>query len=100
LLLPKRFTFSGAPKGVLRDNGGHLVAMSYSMKHVFGMNEGEVWWAASDIGWVVGHSYIVYGNSHTHTLSLHLVRSLAMSPLSELTSTSSTIGVRTDDSII
>jgi propionyl-CoA synthetase len=49
------------PKGVVRDNGGHLVALDWSMKNVYGVQPGEVFWAASDIGWVVGHSYIVYG---------------------------------------
>ena len=52
---------TGKPKGVLRDNGGHLVALMWSMKNIYGMSPGEVFWAASDIGWVVGHSYIVYG---------------------------------------
>ena len=52
---------TGAPKGIVRDNGGHLVAMNWSMKNVYGMSVGDVYWAASDIGWVVGHSYIVYG---------------------------------------
>jgi propionyl-CoA synthetase len=52
---------TGKPKGVVRDNGGHAVAMRYSMKTVYGMNAGDVFWAASDVGWVVGHSYIVYG---------------------------------------
>ena len=52
---------TGVPKGVVRDNGGHLVALKWSMKHFYGIKEGEVFWAASDIGWVVGHSYIVYG---------------------------------------
>jgi propionyl-CoA synthetase len=51
---------TGVPKGVVRDNGGHLVALKWSMKNFYGMDEGEVFWAASDIGWVVGHSYIVY----------------------------------------
>ena len=51
---------TGVPKGVMRDNGGHAVAMSWSLTNVFGMKPGEVFWAASDIGWVVGHSYIVY----------------------------------------
>lgn len=51
---------TGKPKGVLRDNGGHLVALHWSMKNIYGMQPGEVFWAASDIGWVVGHSYIVY----------------------------------------
>ncbi len=51
---------TGQPKGVVRDNGGHAVALHWSMKHVYGMAPGEVFWAASDVGWVVGHSYIVY----------------------------------------
>ena len=51
---------TGIPKGVVRDNGGHLVALDWSMKNVYGIAPGEVYWAASDIGWVVGHSYIVY----------------------------------------
>jgi propionyl-CoA synthetase len=51
---------TGVPKGVVRDNGGHLVALDWSMKNVYGVAPGEVYWAASDIGWVVGHSYIVY----------------------------------------
>jgi propionyl-CoA synthetase len=52
---------TGQPKGVVRPSGGHLVALSWSMRHVFDAHPGEVFWAASDIGWVVGHSYIVYG---------------------------------------
>ena len=52
---------TGVPKGVVRDNGGHAVALHWSMEHVYGVGAGEVYWAASDIGWVVGHSYIVYG---------------------------------------
>jgi propionyl-CoA synthetase len=52
---------TGQPKGVVRDNGGHMVALKWSMKNFFGVNAGDVFWAASDIGWVVGHSYIVYG---------------------------------------
>ena len=52
---------TGRPKGVVRDNGGHAVALKYSMKAIYDMNPGEVFWAASDVGWVVGHSYIVYG---------------------------------------
>ena len=52
---------TGKPKGVLRDNGGHLVALKWSMNNIYGVSPGEVYWAASDIGWVVGHSYIVYG---------------------------------------
>jgi propionyl-CoA synthetase len=51
---------TGRPKGVVRDNGGHMVALLWSMKHLYGIAPGEVYWAASDIGWVVGHSYIVY----------------------------------------
>ncbi len=51
---------TGRPKGIVRDNGGHAVAMAWSMCNVFGINAGDVWWAASDVGWVVGHSYIVY----------------------------------------
>ncbi|MFN7126271.1 MAG: propionyl-CoA synthetase [Allorhizobium sp.] len=52
---------TGQPKGVVRDNGGHMVALNWTMKNVYGVKPGEVFWAASDIGWVVGHSYIVYG---------------------------------------
>ncbi|MDX3103636.1 propionyl-CoA synthetase [Nonomuraea angiospora] len=52
---------TGLPKGVVRDNGGHAVALHWSMSHVYGAAPGEVYWAASDVGWVVGHSYIVYG---------------------------------------
>jgi propionyl-CoA synthetase len=51
---------TGIPKGVVRDNGGHMVALAWSMKNLYGVEPGEVWWAGSDIGWVVGHSYIVY----------------------------------------
>lgn len=52
---------TGTPKGVVRDNGGHATALAWSMKHIYGVEAGDVYWAASDIGWVVGHSYIVYG---------------------------------------
>ena len=52
---------TGRPKGVVRDNGGHAVALKWSMPNVYGIEPGEVWWTASDVGWVVGHSYIVYG---------------------------------------
>jgi propionyl-CoA synthetase len=52
---------TGIPKGVVRDNGGHAVALKWSMQHIYGVNPGDVYWAASDVGWVVGHSYIVYG---------------------------------------
>ncbi len=51
---------TGRPKGVVRDHGGHAVALNWSMKNVYGVDPGEVYWAASDVGWVVGHSYIVY----------------------------------------
>ncbi|MFL6798759.1 MAG: propionyl-CoA synthetase [Xanthobacteraceae bacterium] len=51
---------TGVPKGVVRDNGGHMVALKWSMKNLYGVDPGEVYWAASDVGWVVGHSYIVY----------------------------------------
>ena len=52
---------TGKPKGIVRDNGGHAVALKYSMRAVYGVGVGDVYWAASDVGWVVGHSYIVYG---------------------------------------
>ena len=51
---------TGKPKGVVRDNGGHAVALRWSMEYVYGVKPGDVYWAASDVGWVVGHSYIVY----------------------------------------
>ncbi|MGN6391963.1 MAG: propionyl-CoA synthetase [Gemmatimonadales bacterium] len=51
---------TGHPKGIVRDNGGHLVALTWSMRNVYGVEPGEVYWAASDLGWTVGHSYIVY----------------------------------------
>ncbi len=51
---------TGIPKGVVRDNGGHAVALKWSMRYIYGMEPGDVFWAASDVGWVVGHSYIVY----------------------------------------
>ena len=51
---------TGQPKGVVRDNGGHAVALKWSMKAIYNVDAGEVYWAASDVGWVVGHSYIVY----------------------------------------
>src|SRR5207245_7854742 len=62
---------TGMPKGVVRDNGGHPVALTWSMKYIYGVEPGEVYWAASDLGWVVGHSYILYGplfNGHTTIL--------------------------------
>ncbi|HEV3329604.1 MAG TPA: propionyl-CoA synthetase [Bryobacteraceae bacterium] len=52
---------TGVPKGVVRDNGGHAVALAWSMQNIYGVAPGEVFWTASDLGWVVGHSYIVYG---------------------------------------
>jgi propionyl-CoA synthetase len=52
---------TGVPKGVVRDNGGHAVALMWTMKNLYGIKPGEVFWAASDVGWVVGHSYIIYG---------------------------------------
>ena len=52
---------TGMPKGVLRDNGGHCVALNWSMANIYNIDRGDVFWAASDVGWVVGHSYIVYG---------------------------------------
>ncbi len=51
---------TGKPKGIVRDNGGHAVALTWSMGNVYGIRAGDVFWAASDVGWVVGHSYIVY----------------------------------------
>jgi propionyl-CoA synthetase len=51
---------TGKPKGVVRDNGGHMVALKWSMQNLYGIAPGEVWWSGSDVGWVVGHSYIVY----------------------------------------
>ncbi len=52
---------TGVPKGVVRDNGGHAVALHWSMKNIYDVKAGDVYWSASDVGWVVGHSYIVYG---------------------------------------
>ncbi|MBA4502731.1 propionyl-CoA synthetase [Marinobacterium marinum] len=52
---------TGQPKGIVRDNGGYAVALRYALNNVYGMKPGDVWWGASDIGWVVGHSFIVYG---------------------------------------
>jgi acyl-coenzyme A synthetase/AMP-(fatty) acid ligase len=56
-----RLATTGKPKGVVRDSGGHAVALRWSMKNVYGINPGDVYWVASDVGWVVGHSCIVYG---------------------------------------
>jgi propionyl-CoA synthetase len=61
---------TGKPKGVVRDNGGHLVALKWSMFNLYGVKPGEVWWCGSDIGWVVGHSYIVYGPLFHGTTSI------------------------------
>ena len=52
---------TGQPKGVVRDNGGHVVALKWTMKNIYNVEAGDVYWAASDVGWVVGHSYIIYG---------------------------------------
>ena len=52
---------TGAPKGIVRDTGGHAVALKFTMKNFYNANQDDVFWAASDVGWVVGHSYIVYG---------------------------------------
>ena len=52
---------TGVPKGIVRDNGGHAVALYWTMKHIYNIEPGDVYWAASDVGWVVGHSYIIYG---------------------------------------
>jgi propionyl-CoA synthetase len=52
---------TGKPKGIVRENGGHAVAMLYTMNQVYGMHPGDVWWGISDVGWVVGHTLIVYG---------------------------------------
>jgi propionyl-CoA synthetase len=63
---------TGIPKGVVRDNGGHLVALKWTMKNVYGVEPGEVFWSASDLGWAVGHSYIVYGPlAHGNTTVLY-----------------------------
>jgi propionyl-CoA synthetase len=62
---------TGTPKGIVRDNGGHMVALAWSMREIYGVQPGEVFWAASDVGWVVGHSYICYGpllNGNTSVL--------------------------------
>lgn len=52
---------TGTPKGIIRDTGGYATALKFSMKYIYGVNEGETFWAASDVGWVVGHSFITYG---------------------------------------
>ena len=62
---------TGKPKGVVRDNGGHMVALKWTMRHFFGVEPGEVFWAASDVGRVVGHSYIASGSFHGATAILY-----------------------------
>ncbi|MNO87965.1 Acetyl-coenzyme A synthetase [compost metagenome] len=52
---------TGKPKGIVRDNGGHAVALNFTLRNIFGMQAGDIWWGVSDVGWVVGHSLIVYG---------------------------------------
>ena len=52
---------TGVPKGIVRDIGGHIVALKWTMKNIYNIDQNDVWWSASDIGWIVGHSYIVYG---------------------------------------
>jgi propionyl-CoA synthetase len=52
---------TGKPKGIVRENGGNAVALRFAMKNIYGMQAGDVWWGISDVGWVVGHSLIVYG---------------------------------------
>ena len=59
---------TGVPKGVVRDIGGYLVALKWSMSAIYDLKPGETFWTASDIGWVVGHSYIVYGPLHSRLL--------------------------------
>ena len=71
---------TGEPKGVVRDNGGHLVALNWTMKNVYDINPGEVWWAASDVGWVVGHSYIVYAPLSGRPSSTRASRSARPTP--------------------
>ena len=51
---------TGVPKGIVRDIGGHIVALKWTMKYIYNVDQNDVWWSASDIGWIVGHSYIVY----------------------------------------
>src|SRR5207302_435467 len=60
MVIPAASGTTGKPKGVVRDHGGHAVALAWSMEAIYGMRAGDVFWAASDVGWVVGHSYIVY----------------------------------------
>ena len=51
---------TGVPKGIVRDIGGHIAALKWTMKNIYNIDQDDVWWSASDIGWIVGHSYIVY----------------------------------------
>jgi propionyl-CoA synthetase len=51
---------TGTPKGIVRDIGGHIVALKWTMKNIYNIDADDIWWSASDIGWIVGHSYIVY----------------------------------------
>ena len=51
---------TGTPKGIVRDIGGHIVALKWTMKNIYNIDTDDIWWSASDIGWIVGHSYIVY----------------------------------------
>ena len=51
---------TGTPKGIVRDVGGHIVALKWTMKNIYNIDTNDIWWSASDIGWIVGHSYIVY----------------------------------------
>ena len=88
---------TGKPKGVVRDNGRHAVAMRYSMKTVYDVEPGSVFWAASDVGWVVGHSYIVYAPLITGCTTIlfegsrfeHLMLGLSGASLMNTKSTSS-----------
>jgi propionyl-CoA synthetase len=74
---------TGQPKGIVRDHGGHAVALRWSMEHIYDVAPGEVYWAASDVGWVVGHSYICYGpllNGNTTVIAQHRVVCLFTAP--------------------
>jgi len=57
----ENYLILGQPKGIIRPIGGHLATLCWSMKTIYGMTKNSVWWVASDMGWVVGHSYICYG---------------------------------------
>lgn len=71
---------TGKPKGVIRDTGGYATALKFSMKNIYGVNEGETFWAASDIGWVVGHSYIIYGPLFNRNTSILFEGKPVMTP--------------------